>query len=524
MFDIKWIRENPEAFDRALAGRRNVPFKAAELIALDEQRRSVIVRLNEAQEKRNANSKLIGQAKAQKDEAKAQALMVEVAILKDVIQQGEAEQRELDQKLRDALAVIPNLPANGVPVGEDESANVEYFGRNLSAEIAAKDRAPKPVFTFKPKEHFETGEALGQMDFEIAAKLSGSRFVVLKSHLARMERALGQFMLDLHVDQHGYTEVQPPLLVKDDALFGTNQLPKFEEDLFRTTRFTEKQIEAVVYRYTQEALGDARKQYEADTLELFANSQWIVGKGPDEIMATMRESIDFSRMTNTFFAEKRVEAKRSDLLDENRLYLIPTAEVPLTNLVRESIVAEEELPLRFTALTPCFRSEAGSAGRDTRGMIRQHQFNKVEMVAITTPEASADEHEKMLGDAEDVLKKLGLHYRVMQLSTGDMGFGAQRTYDLEVWLPGQDTYREISSVSVCGDFQARRMEAQYRPKGMEKGKGSLPYVHTLNGSGTAVGRALIAVMENYQQEDGSILVPDVLRPYMRGLKSIGGRS
>jgi seryl-tRNA synthetase len=271
--------------------------------------------------------------------------------------------------------------------------------------------------------------------------------VVLKGQIARMERAIGQFMLDLHTNENGYTEVQPPLLVKDAALFGTNQLPKFEEDLF----------------FVNHEAGD-------------------------------------------------------------RLALIPTAEVPLTNLVRESILSEDELPLRFAALTPCFRSEAGSAGRDTRGMLRQHQFNKVEMVSITAPEASIDEHERMLGCAEMVLQKLGLHYRVMKLCTGDMGFGAQKTYDLEVWLPGQDTYREISSVSVCGDFQARRMEAQYRPKGLEKGKGPLPYVHTLNGSGVAVGRALIAVMENYQQEDGSIAVPAVLQPYMGGLKSIGGNS
>jgi len=441
MLDINWIKANPEAFDRALSGRKNVPFRSAELIALDEQRRTVIASVEEAQAKRNALSKQIGQAKAQKDEAKAQALMDEVAQLKDAIQNGEAARREAEDKLRSALSIIPNLPLDEVPVGEDENDNVEYFGRNGSPETAAKERPAKPGFSFKPKEHYEIGEALGMMDFEVAAKISGARFVVLKSQLARLERAIGQFMLDLHVDEHGYTEVEPPYLVRDDALYGTNQLPKFEEDLF------------------------------------------FVPHG------------------------------------ESRLGLIPTAEVPLTNFVRESILSAEQLPMRLTALTPCFRSEAGSAGRDTRGMIRQHQFNKVEMVAITTPEKSGEEHEKMLSDAEDVLKKLGLHYRVMTLSTGDMGFGAQKTYDLEVWLPGQDAYREISSVSVCGDFQARRMDARFRD-----GDGKVRHVHTLNGSGVAVGRALVAVLENYQQEDGSVAVPEVLQPYMKGLKSIGARS
>jgi len=441
MLDINWIKANPEAFDRALSGRKSVPFRSAELIALDDQRRMVIASVEEAQAKRNTLSKQIGQAKAQKDEAKAQALMEEVAHLKDVVQNGEAARKDAEDKLRNALSIIPNLPLDEVPVGDDESDNVEYFGPNGSPETAAKLRPPKPSFSFAPKEHFETGEALGMMDFEVAAKLSGSRFVVLKSQLARLERAIGQFMLDLHVDEHGYTEVLPPLLVRDDALYGTNQLPKFEEDLF------------------------------------------FVPHG------------------------------------DGRLALIPTAEVPLTNMVRESILSADQLPMRLTALTPCFRSEAGSAGRDTRGMLRQHQFNKVEMVAITAPEKSGDEHEKMVSDAEDVLKRLGIHYRVMTLSTGDMGFGAQKTYDLEAWLPGQDTYREISSVSVCGDFQARRMDARFRDT-----DGKVRHVHTLNGSGVAVGRALIAVMENYQQEDGSVAIPDVLQPYMKGLKTIGAKS
>jgi seryl-tRNA synthetase len=442
MFDIKWIRANAEAFDAAVSRRKGVSVRSADLLAIDDKRRDIIVRLNDAQEKRNSLSKQIGQAKAQKDEAKAQQLMAEVAALKDLIPQGEAEERAIDQELRSALSTIPNLVFEDVPDGTDESGNVEYFGRNGTAETAAKARAPKPSFSFAPKEHYQIGEAMGQMDFETAAKLSGSRFVVLKGQVARLERALGQFMLDLHTTQHGYTEVQPPLLVKDDALFGTNQLPKFEEDLFFTPH------------------------------------------------------------------------------GESRLALIPTAEVPLTNFVRELILSEEELPLRFTALTPCFRSEAGSAGRDTRGMLRQHQFNKVEMVSITTPETSVDEHERMLGCAEAVLQKLGLHYRVMNLCTGDIGFGAKKTYDLEVWLPGQDTYREISSVSVCGDFQARRMDARYRPSGEKQPP---RFVHTLNGSGTAVGRCLIAVMENYQQEDGSVAIPQVLQRYMGGLTVIGGR-
>jgi seryl-tRNA synthetase len=437
MLDINWIRANAAAAERLLAHRKGVAFSPDQLLALDDARKTIITRLEEQQATRNSLSKQIGQAKAQKDEARAAALLEQVASLKDTIQAGEAERRTAEEALRNALLQMPNLPKDDVPPGEDESDNVEYFGPNGNAATAAKARPPKPAFSFKPKEHFETGEALGMMDFETAAKLSGSRFTVLKGKLARLERALGQFMLDLHTTEHGYTEVQPPLLVKDDALYGTNQLPKFEEDLF------------------------------------------FVKHG------------------------------------DGRLGLIPTAEVTLTNLVRESIQREEDLPLRFTALTPCFRSEAGSAGRDTRGMLRQHQFDKVELVSITTPETSAGEHERMLACAEEVLKRLGLHYRVMTLSTGDMGFGAQKTYDIEVWLPGQDTYREISSCSVCGDFQARRMDA--RVKGAD---GKTRHVHTLNGSALAVGRTLIAVMENYQQEDGSIAVPEALQPYMGGLKVI----
>jgi seryl-tRNA synthetase len=431
MFDIKWIRAHADAFDKGLQARKAEP-QAAHLIALDDQRREAVAAMNEAQEKRNALSKQIGQAKAQKDEAKAQALMADVAALKTAVQQGEEDERRLNDELTAILQTLPNTPLDDVPVGEDEDDNAAYNADDTT-------RPAKPSLGFTAKEHFDLGEAMGLMDFEQAAKISGSRFVLLKGQLARMERALGQFMLDLHANEHGYTEVQPPLLVRDEALLGTGQLPKFEEDLF--------------------------------------------------------------------FAPH----------GDSRLALIPTAEVPLTNLVREAIVAGEELPLRFTALTPCFRSEAGSAGRDTRGMLRQHQFNKVEMVSITTPETSNEEHERMLACAEEVLKRLDIHYRVMTLCTGDMGFGAQRTWDIEAWMPGQDTYREISSVSVCGDFQARRMNARYRDA-----NGKPQFVHTLNGSGVAVGRALIAVMENYQQADGSIAVPEVLQPYMGGLKAIGG--
>ncbi|MFD1251876.1 Serine--tRNA ligase [Devosia equisanguinis] len=442
MFDIKWIRANADAFDAAMGRRKNVSVRSSDLLAIDDRRREIISRLNEAQEKRNTLSKQVGQAKAQKDEAKAAELMAEVARLKEFIPSGEAEERAVEKELRDVLSAIPNMAFEDVPVGDDESGNVEYFGPNGSPATAAQQRPAKPSFSFAPKEHFDIGVAEKNMDFEAAAKLSGSRFVVLKGQIARLERALGQFMLDLHTTEFGFTEVQPPVLVRDEAMYGTGQLPKFDGDFF----FTEH--------------GDSR------------------------------------------------------------LALIPTAEVPMTNLVRESILAEEELPLRFTALTPCFRSEAGSAGRDTRGMLRQHQFNKVELVAITTPEEAVNEHERMLLAAETVLQRLGLHYRVMTLCTGDLGFGARKTYDIEVWLPGQDTYREISSVSVCGDFQARRMEARYRPSGEKQAP---RYVHTLNGSGTAVGRCLIAVLENYQQEDGSVVIPEALRPYMGGLTSIGGR-
>ncbi|MYZ47368.1 serine--tRNA ligase [Propylenella binzhouense] len=468
MLDIKWIRENPDELDRALASR-GAAAAAAELIALDETRRSVIQRLQDAQSRRNAASKEIGQAKAQKDEARAARLMAEVASLKETIRSGEEEERAAEKALQDRLAGLPNMPLPDVPVGPDESANVEL--RRWG------DRREPPF----AREHFELGERLGLMDFEAAARLAGSRFVVLKGALARMERALGQFMLDLHTREHGYLEVQPPVLVRDAALFGTAQLPKFADDQFLATRTITR----------AELLNDALRYAAEDDLCAFRGGSLDL----DELVARTLERAPF----------------------KEDFWLIPTAEVPLTNLVREQILDDSALPFRVTALTPCFRSEAGSAGRDTRGMLRQHQFDKVELVSIVRPEESRAEHERMTACAEEVLKQLDLAFRTMVLSTGDMGFAAQKTYDLEVWLPGQKAYREISSCSVCGEFQARRMQARYRPADGRQPR----LVHTLNGSGVAVGRALIAVMETYQNEDGSITVPDVLRPYMGGLERIG---
>jgi seryl-tRNA synthetase len=483
MLDIKWIRENPDALDRALANRGAAP-AAGELIALDTARRAAVGKAQDAQTRRNAASKEIGQAKAQRDEARAQALMAEVASLKDAIKAAEEEERAADKALTDALAMVPNAPLDDVPVG-DETANKEIRRWGFPREIASS------------REHFELGEAMGLMDFEVAAKLSGSRFVVLKGGLARMERALGQFMLDLHTQEHGYTEVQPPILVKDDALFGTAQLPKFRADLFHAGKFP---IGLEEDRVANEFAGRLDAEIRAGRVPNLDDDQ---NRRPD-----LYDYFDHP-------AGRRLwEEISRRLLDYS---LIPTAEVPLTNLVRDSILAEDELPLRFTALTPCFRSEAGSAGRDTRGMLRQHQFNKVELVSITTPEKSLEEHERMTACAEEVLKRLDLAYRTVLLSTGDMGFASQKTYDLEVWLPGQKAYREISSCSGCGDFQARRMDARYRAKDQKQPQ----FVHTLNGSGVAVGRALIAVMETYQNQDGSIAVPDALRPYMGGVEQVG---
>ena len=464
MHDIKAIRDDQAGWVAALACRpayaNEAAAVAADLLAKDKALRDVLVDLQAKQARRNDASKAIGQAKAKKDEAGAQALLAEVSGLKDEIQKGEEEERTLQAALREALAGIPNLPAEDVPEGEDEADNVPVAARAFTnpAKRAADELN-------KPKEHFELGEALGMMDFERAAKVSGSRFVYLTKGLARMERALASFMLDLHTDQFGYTEVNPPLMVKDNAAFGTGQLPKFKEDLFVTSRSA---------TYTEQSIQLGRAQ--------------LQGQNIDDVQ----------------------------VMSDVALWLIPTAEVPLTNYVREEILDEAALPYRFTAHTPCFRAEAGAAGKDTRGMIRMHQFSKVELVSIATPEQSEAEHERMTDCAQEVLKRLGLTHRVVALCTGDMGFSAKKTYDIEVWLPGQNRFREISSCSNCGDFQARRMNARYRPKDAKATR----FVHTLNGSGLAVGRTLVAVLENYQNADGSITVPDVLRPYMGGMEKI----
>jgi seryl-tRNA synthetase len=426
MHDIRAIRENPELYETAWAAKGSSG-RVAEILELDARLRAAQTAVQTAQAERNDSSKKIGQAKAQKDEAEATRLMAHVETLKKTLEeQGDAE-RAASEALRDILSSLPNIPASDVPPGKDEHDNVEVR------------RWGEPYAIAKPKDHVDLGEGMGLLDFEAASRMSGARFAVLKGELARLERALGQFMLDMQTQDHGYTEVSPPLLVNDAAAYGTDKLPKFADDLFQTT---------------------------------------------------------------------------------DRRWLIPTAEVPLTSLVMGQITPQEELPLRFTALTPCFRSEAGASGRDTRGMIRQHQFYKVELVSITEPDASDAEHERMVGCAEAVLKRLELPFRTMLLCAGDMGFGARKTYDLEVWLPSQATYREISSCSNCGDFQARRMDARTKAAG-EKGT---RLVHTLNGSGLAVGRTLVAIMENYQDEDGRIAVPQALHPYLPGLTHIGGRA
>jgi seryl-tRNA synthetase len=471
MHDIKWIRENSDAFDRALA-RRGLPGESRRLIEIDERRRAIIQKLEAAQARRNSASKEVGEAKKKKDEATAQKLMAEVGALKESIPAMETEEKTVSKELDDALAQIPNLPLDEVPDGKDATGNVEHhhFGA-------------KRNYAFAPRQHFDLGEALGMMDFEAAARLSGARFVVLKKGLARLERALGQFMLDVHTGEHGYMEVAPPLMVQDRVMFGTAQLPKFRDDQFST------HVPREIFERGMLALQAASEKAEE------------LGFDPKDDEARYRPIFD-----------KEYEA----LLEGDRRWLIPTAEVPLTNLVREQILDEDHLPLRMTACTPCFRAEAGAAGKDTRGMIRQHQFTKVELVSITTPENSKDEHERMLSCAEEILRRLDLHYRVMTLCTGDMGFASQKTYDIEVWLPGQGMYREISSCSVCGEFQARRMQARYRTK---EGR-AVRHVHTLNGSGVAVGRAMIAVMETYQQDNGSIAVPEVLQRYMGDMKVI----
>jgi seryl-tRNA synthetase len=423
MHDLRWVRENPEEFDRGL-GRRGLPPQAAGVLSLDKEWRALETEAQESQATRNRLSKEIGAAKARGESA--DDILAQIANRKDAEAATAARATDLRRQLDDLLATLPNLPAADVPDGQDESANQEL-----------RRHGEPPAFNFQPLAHDEIGEKLGLMDFARAAKLSGARFVVLKGGLARLERAIGQFMLDLHTSEFGYTEIAPPFLVRDETVFGTGQLPKAAEDMFHTT---------------------------------------------------------------------------------NGLWLIPTAEVPLTNLVADEIVEETSLPRRYVAWTPSFRSEAGAAGRDTRGMIRQHQFHKVELVSVTRPEDSEAEHERMTACAEEVLKCLGLAYRVMLLCAGDMGFTARKTYDLEVWLPAQDTYREISSCSNCGPFQALRMKARYRPA---EGKGTRQ-VHTLNGSGLAVGRTMVAILENYQRNDGTVTIPEVLRPYMGGMTVLGG--
>ncbi|MDM8010182.1 MAG: serine--tRNA ligase [Parasphingorhabdus sp.] len=423
MHDIKYIRENPEVFDAALAKRGLDPL-ARNLLALDEQSRALKTELQNGQARRNEASKSIGQAKGRGDEEAAQALMAEVAELKSKMPALEEKEREISGQLQDILATLPNLPADDVPLGEDEDDNVEI------------ERWGKPrQFDFDPKEHSDIGPPLG-LDFETAAAMSGARFAFLRGQMARLQRAIGQYMLDQQTAENGFQECAPPLLVRDEAVFGVGQLPKFAEDMFQTK-----------------------------------DGRW----------------------------------------------LIPTAEVSLTNSVREQILEEAQMPIRLTALTPCFRSEAGSAGKDTKGLIRQHQFEKVELVAIAHPDHSVEEHQRMTAAAESILQALELPYRKMLLCAGDMGAAARKTFDLEVWLPGQNTYREISSISNCGDFQARRMNTRFRPEGEEKGT---RFVHTLNGSGLAVGRTLVAVLENYQQADGSVVIPSVLRPYMGGIEKL----
>jgi len=423
MLDIQIIRETPDLVDKLLA-RRGIDPISAHILTLDEKRRAAITHAQGLQAERNAASKQIGQAKGQGDAALAQRLMDQVSALKASLQEAEEAERQADAAIGEALAIIPNIPLEDVPEGLDETANVEL------RQVGKVTRQTAP-------QHFEIGEDLGMMDFETAGQISGARFVVLRGDLARLERALGNFMLDLHSQEFGYEEIAPPLLVRDQALFGTGQLPKFADDQFRT---------------------------------------------------------------------------------QDGYWLIPTAEVPLTNLLREQIIAAEKLPLRFAAFTPCFRSEAGAAGRDTRGMIRQHQFSKVEMVSLVAAEDGPAELERMTSCAEAVLQRLDLAYRVMTLCTGDMGFSARKTYDLEVWLPGQQAYREISSCSYCGDFQARRMNARYRHDGDKHTR----FLHSLNGSGLAVGRTMVASLENYHQDDGSVLIPAALQPYMGGKTKIEG--
>jgi seryl-tRNA synthetase len=470
MHDIRTIRETPALYDAAWARKGLAPQTPA-ILEADAKLRAASTVKQEAEAARNGASKEIGKAKAQKDETRAAQLMQEVARAKSTIEQASDEEAKWQRVRDDLLASLPNLPALDVPDGADEHGNVEVrrWYREAGAGPPALDLSA---------DHVALGEALGLMDFEAAARMSGARFVALKGQLARMERALAGFMLDLHTGSNGYTEVSPPILVKDHAMFGTGQLPKFVDDQFTAARTISR----------EELLFQALDRFD---------DEFDRRKGQAKPTEVMRELLGQAPTREDF-------------------WLIPTAEVALTNLVREQILDESALPIRMTADTPCFRAEAGAAGKDTRGMIRQHQFRKVELVSITTPEQAHQEHERMTACAEEILKRLELPYRVMLLCAGDMGFGARKTYDLEVWLPSQGKYREISSCSNCGDFQARRMNARYRDKDAKP-----QFVHTLNGSGLAVGRTLVAVMENYQNADGSIQVPKALVPYMGGLERIG---
>ncbi|HSC17458.1 MAG TPA: serine--tRNA ligase [Rhizomicrobium sp.] len=514
MHDIAAIRRDRDAWVAALARRpayaESAGALADDILARDKELRDLVTRLQAAQARRNEASKLIGQAKAKKDESQASALLAEVAGLKEEIQQGEARERELQEALRETLAGIDNLPAPDVPEGGGEDDNVEVTVRAFGS-------APNVP---SPREHYELGEQLGMMDFERAAKVSGSRFVYLTAGLARLERAIANFMLDLHTGEFGYTEVQPPLLVLDPAMYGTGQLPKFEDDLFFSTTFPTMSRQAWTLAEQEAAARRVVRRLVPHMPEHEVGN--VFGTVLVAVHQDLSGEIEDSTHSQTGLRFKVSVAKQmlveelKKISTDKRAWLVPTAEVSLTNYVREEILDEDSLPRRYTAWTPCFRAEAGAAGKDTRGMIRMHQFSKVELVSIATPEKSDEEHERMTDCAQAVLKRLNLHHRVMTLCAGDMGFSAKKTYDIEVWLPGQGRFREISSCSNCGDFQARRMNARYRPKG-EKGT---RFVHTLNGSGLAVGRTLIAIMENYQNPDGSIAVPDVLKPYMGGLEKI----
>jgi seryl-tRNA synthetase len=472
MHDIRAIRENPQAYAAALSRRPTVDgaSEIAAIMALDEKVRAAILRKQEAEQARNAKSKEIGKAKASKDEALAQTLMADVAAAKQTIEDAGKQEADATRDRDELLARLPNVPLEDVPQGADEHANV----------VQRTVGEPRK-FNYAPKDHADIGEKMGLMDFEAATRMSGSRFVVLKGQLARLERALAAFMLDIQTGENGYIEHATPLLVKEHAMFGTGQLPKFEEDLFQTANW--------------DAIAENMSRYfDAKAAPNFDD--------PTEIGPRFRAWLAQGALANQH---------------EDRRYLIPTAEVSLTNIYREQIVDGDILPVRMTAATPCFRSEAGSGGRDIKGMIRQHQFIKVELVSITKPEDSEAEHLRMTKCAEGILERLGLPYRTVLLCTGDMGFGARKTYDLEVWLPSQNTYREISSCSNCGDFQARRMDAKFRRE-----QGAKPeFVHTLNGSGLAVGRTLVAILENYQREDGKVDVPEALRPYMGNLEVIG---